>query len=50
MTSGRGKLDRLPGCTLTLLEITDASVVQTSGTTHPPDPRHWFGFDAMAHH
>jgi len=31
-----GEPDRLPGYTLTLLEITDASVVQTSGMTHHP--------------
>lgn len=38
-TFGRGldgTPDRLPGYTLTLLEITDASVVRTSGMTHHP--------------
>ena len=31
-----GESDQLPGYTLTLLEIKDASVVQTSGMTHHP--------------
>ena len=31
-----GQPDQLPGYTLTLLQISDASVVQTSGMTHHP--------------
>lgn len=31
-----GKPDQLPGYTLTMVEITDAAVVQTSGMTHHP--------------
>ena len=31
-----GRADRLPGYVLTLIEITDAAVVATSGQTHHP--------------